>query len=53
MRFEIHFTRPNGDPDCVIVEGDSIQEIRQQAEVEVEVRNGTNPWSREIKGEQR
>jgi acyl-coenzyme A thioesterase PaaI-like protein len=51
MKFEIHFTRPNGDPDFVIVDGDTIKEIRQQAEAEVEVRNGTDPWSREIEGE--
>jgi hypothetical protein len=48
MRFEIHFEREDGTEDYIIVSGDSLKEIRQQAEVEVEVRNGKNPWSREV-----
>lgn len=48
MRFRIHYELPDGTEDSIIVSGETLQEVRQQAEVEVEVRNGKNPWSEEL-----
>ena len=48
MTFEIHFELLNGDEDYVVISGEDIEELRQKAIVEVEKRNGKNPWSREI-----
>ncbi len=45
MKFEIHYTLPSGDEESVIIEGDSVEEIRTKADVEVEKRNGVDPWS--------
>lgn len=50
MKFRIHFERPDGSEDSLVVVGDTLEEIRLEAEVEVEVRNGTNPWSEELSG---
>ena len=57
MKFRIHFTTPglgDGDPgeDSIVIEGDSIEELRKQAAVEVAKRSGTNPWSEEITGDE-
>lgn len=48
MKFEIHFT-VNDYEDCVVVEGDTIEEIGARAKAEVAKRGGTDPWSKEIK----
>lgn len=47
MRFKIHFT-VNGVEDDVIVYGDTLEEIRDRANREVESRGGTDPWSEEL-----
>jgi hypothetical protein len=48
LKFRIHFERPDGTEDSMVITGDTVAEIRQQAEVEVEVRNAKNPWSEEL-----
>ncbi len=45
MKFEVHYTLPSGNEESVIIEGDSVEEIRTKANVEVEKRNGVDPWS--------
>jgi hypothetical protein len=47
MRFRIHFTVGNTN-DSIVVAGDSIEEIREQAASEIEKRGGSNPWSEEL-----
>lgn len=47
MMFRIHFTA-NGVDDSVVVEGDTVEEIRVRAEAEVARRNGVDPWSEEL-----
>ena len=48
MRFEIGFHLPGDFTDSVIIEGDTIEEIREKADAEVEKRGGIDPWSREL-----
>ena len=48
MRYEIHFTTKDGRGDYVVVEGDTVEEIREKAEAEVSKRDGRDPWSKEI-----
>ena len=45
MRARIHFTWPDGTEDSIVLSGDSVEEIREQADSELERRNATNPWS--------
>jgi hypothetical protein len=47
MRFKIHYTLADGYEDSIIIEGDSIDQLRKLAEEEVEARGGTDPWSEE------
>jgi len=47
MKYRIHFER-DGIEDFIEISGETIEEIKLQAEAEVEVRNGCNPWSEEI-----
>jgi len=47
MEFIIHFEWPDGTADGFVVTGDTIEEIREQAEEGVDLRNGKNPWSEE------
>ena len=49
MRFKIHFEWPDGTEDCVGVEGDTIEQVRERAVAEVAKRGGLDPWSEEIK----
>jgi len=48
MTFRIHFDLPDGSQDSVTIAGDTIDEIREQADHEVEKRGGTDPWSEEL-----
>ena len=48
LTFEIHFTRPSGSEDYVVLSGDTLEEIREAAAVAVEKRGGRDAWSREI-----
>ena len=43
MIVKIHYTLPDGTEDNLVLSG-SIEEIREQAALEVDARNGTNPW---------
>lgn len=46
MKYEIHYTSPSGVEDSIIIEGDTIEELRATADSEVEKRGGINPWSK-------
>jgi hypothetical protein len=48
MTFRIHYTLADGSEDSVVVSGDSIDEIREAATLEVEKRGGSDPWSEEL-----
>jgi len=48
MKFKIHYELPNGEPDYVVIEGGTVEEIRKKANHEVNKRNAKNPWSEEI-----
>ena len=48
MRFRIHGTTPCGDEDSIIIEGETLEEIRQKASTETGVRNWTNLWSENL-----
>lgn len=45
MKARIHFTYPDGTEDSIVLSGDSFEEIRAQADAELERRSATNPWS--------
>lgn len=45
MTARIHFTWPDGTEDSIVLTGDSVEDIRAQADRELERRNATNPWS--------
>lgn len=47
MRFRINF-QVNGVNDNIVIEGDSIEDIRAEAERELKKRNGKDPWSERI-----
>jgi len=50
MKYEIHCTI-NGIEDCLVVSGDTIDEIQKQAKKELQKRKVdiTTAWSKEIK----
>lgn len=48
MRYRIHYTLADGTEDSVVVSGDTIEEVREQAHSEVARRGGTDPWSEEL-----
>lgn len=48
LRFRIHFTDINGAEDSVVIEGDTIEEVRELALAEVAKRDGQDFWSQEI-----
>ena len=45
MKYVIHFLLPDDIEDHIVVEGESVEDIRQQADIEVSRRGGTDPWS--------
>lgn len=47
MKYKIYYTLVDGSEDFVNVSGDTIDEIRKEAEREVEKRGGINLWSEE------
>lgn len=49
MKFKLCFTYVSGFSDELIVEGETIPEIQEIAEKEVEKRNPEYYWSEEIK----
>lgn len=48
MTYRIHFTLPDGTEDSIVLSGDTVEDIRAQADIEVARRSGTNPWSEAI-----
>lgn len=48
MIYKIHFENQNGEADFVVVSGETINEIQEQAARELTKRNGKNPWSEKI-----
>ena len=48
MKFKIHGTYKNGDEDYLIIEEDSIEEVRESAKQETELRGWTDCWSEKI-----
>jgi len=50
MTFRIHYTLPDGSEDSITIEGDTLDDIRSRAALEVTRRNGRDPWSEEIEG---
>ncbi len=48
MKFRIHGTYQNGTTDTWLIEGDSIEEIREQAMLIVNSRNLSNYWSEQL-----
>lgn len=53
MKFKIYFTVTDNEGeqhnDSIIIEGDTIDEIRKQARIEVDKRGGFDAYSEEIK----
>jgi hypothetical protein len=47
LRFRISY-HVKGEQDSFILEGETVEEIRSQAEQELERRGGENPWSEEL-----
>lgn len=47
MKFRIHFTVDDTD-DSIDVEGDTLEQIREQAAFELSKRGGSEPWSEEL-----
>ncbi len=50
MKARIYFTRPDGTNDYFILCG-SVEEIRENAEIEIAKRGGFDPWSEVIEEE--
>ncbi len=48
MTFKIHFEHQDGMADYFVVSGETIEDIQNQASVELAKRNGKNPWSEKI-----
>jgi hypothetical protein len=48
MEFRVNFDYADGSEDSFIVEGDSIEEIREEAKDELAKRQGLHPWSEDI-----
>lgn len=49
MTFRIHFEHRDGTEDSFVVSGETAQEIREQADLELAKRAGKNPWSEEVR----
>lgn len=48
MKFRIHYQLADGSEDSIVIEGKTHEEIREQADKELEKRGGKNPWSEEL-----
>lgn len=47
MKARIHYTI-NGEEGSIVLEGDTVEDIREQAEREIARRGATDPWSEEL-----
>jgi len=45
MKLRIHFTIGEDTEDSIIIKGNTIEEVREKADIEVAKRNGVDPWS--------
>ena len=48
MVFRIHGTYPDGTKDSIVVEGESIEDVREQADAATSSRGWTNLWSERL-----
>jgi len=48
MKFRLHITLQDDSEDIVVIEGDTIEELREAARTQVRIRNGKDAWSEEI-----
>ena len=52
MKVRIHYEIKDSEGDIIedsfILEGDTVEEIREQASTEIARRGATNPWSEEL-----
>ena len=48
LKYRIHFTLSDGTEDSIVLTGSTIQEIRENADIEVNKRGGIDPWSEEL-----
>lgn len=48
MKFQIFFTLPNGETDSFIIEGDTVNEIREKTDYEITKRGVVDAWSKEL-----
>lgn len=54
MRFRVHYRLPTRDgfgnfhEDSVVVSGDTVEDVREAANRELEKRGGLDPWSEEL-----
>ena len=47
-RFRINFEFAGGEVDSFIIEAETIEEIKEQADIELDKRHGLNPWSEDL-----
>ena len=54
MIFRIHYDLLDKagatQSDSIVLEGDTIEEVRDKANAELKKRGGTDPWSEELEG---
>lgn len=48
MMFRIHFTLADGSEDSIVISGETVGDVREKANREVEKRGGSDPWSEEL-----
>ena len=48
MKFRINYTLQGGTEDSFLLDGDSIEEMREMAESELTRRGGVDPWSEDL-----
>ena len=48
MKFKLNYTLHDGTPDHVIVEGESVAEIRRKAQEHLDRVGGSDPWTEAI-----
>ncbi len=48
MTFRIHFEYPDGTEDSIVLSGDTIEEIREHCDTELEIRSANYLWSEEL-----
>lgn len=48
MKFKIHFTLPDDTEDFVVIEGDTLEAVRDTAREQISLRGGINPWSEKL-----